>query len=189
MASLPPARPLQPLNERQSRFVEEFCKDLSDAAAAAVRAGYAVKGAKEAAYRLRALPNVAAAIEQRLGIITARNDLDVDSVVDELKRVAFSDIGDILDMTGEVPKLKAAKDIPLAARRAISSVKVRRVLDGKGKQAREVEIIEFRLWDKNPALEKAMKYLGMLKDASPIVNTVNVVRVEIVDESKRRGVA
>lgn len=57
-------------------------------------------------------------------------------------------VGEILDFTGDVPKLKPACQIPEHARRAIASVKVKRYVEGTGDKAREVEVTEFTLWNK-----------------------------------------
>ena len=78
--------------------------------------------------------------------------------------VDSADIGDILDFTGESVKLRPANEIPASVRRAIQSVKVRRYIEGKGEDAREVELIEFKLWGKPEMLVTRLKALGELKE-------------------------
>lgn len=173
------------LTPKQKAFAQEYLKDLNGKQAA-IRAGYAPIGASVQATRMLQFPHVAEYVASLMAEKSKRVQLDADRVLRELKALALSDIGDILDMSGPVPRLKAASDIPPHARKAISSVKVKRHIEGTGDAAREVEIIEFKLWDKLQALDRAMKYLGLLRDsgitANVTNNTVNVWRVEIVDE-------
>ena len=92
-------------------------------------------------------------------------ELSAERVLMELMRVAFSDVGDVLDFSGDEPRMKPANQIPARARKAISSIKVKRYLiDGEGDVDREVEITEYKFWDKPAALEKLAKHLGMLTE-------------------------
>jgi hypothetical protein len=82
-------------------------------------------------------------------------------VLEEIARLAFSDIGQVLDFSGTHPRLRPACDIPEDARRALTSVKVKRYAEGRGEGAGEVEVTEIKLWDKLAALEKAGRHLGL----------------------------
>lgn len=53
------------LTNKQKRFIEEFCVDFN-AAAAAVRAGYSGKAAKEIGYENLTKPHISAAVSERL---------------------------------------------------------------------------------------------------------------------------
>ena len=64
-----------------------------------------------------------------------------------------------LDFTGDVPRLKPANMIPESARRAISGMKVKRYMEGRGEDAREVEVIEFKLWPKVEAMRRKVRML------------------------------
>lgn len=90
--------------------------------------------------------------------------VEADDILEEWKLIGKSDLGDILDFSGEQPKLKSANQIPVHARRAISSIKIKRQLDGRGEDAKPVEIMEFKLWDKNTALTNLAKHKGLLKE-------------------------
>lgn len=152
------------LNPKQERFCLEYLVD-HNATQAATRAGYSPRTANEQAARL--LANVS--VRRRLAELSARQrerlDVQADDVLRELLRLGLSDIGQVLDFTGDELRLRPPRDIPEAARRAVASVKVRRFLEGKGEDAREVEVTEFKLWDKLSALDKLGKYLGLWKDA------------------------
>lgn len=128
---------------------------------AAIEAGASPHGAKFTASRWLADSTIQAELKRRQQARAKRVRIDEDRVLRELACVALSDIGEILDFSGETPRLRAAKDIPVRARRAIASLKVKRHLEGTGDDARAVEVLEFRLHDKGGALEKAMRHLGM----------------------------
>jgi phage terminase small subunit len=154
-----------PLTPKQQRFVEEYLVDL-DPGAAYRRAGYKVRTDKAASNcGLRLLENVGVktAIAAGRTAQKQRLQLEADDVLRELLLVGKSDLGDVLDFTGTEPRLRPACEIPEAARRAIASVKVRRFTEGHGDNAREVEVTEFKLWDKIAALDKLARHLGLLK--------------------------
>ena len=150
------------LTEKQQQFVIEYLIDLN-ATAAYLRAGY--KSSKEAAavgaFRLLRNAKIQEAIQACRQKAIRRLQLTADQIIDEVKNIAYSDVGDILDFTGEEARLKPAKEISPAARRTISSVKVKRYVEGKGDDARTVEVTEFRLWDKVAALGRLCNHLGI----------------------------
>ncbi len=139
------------LTPKQQRFVEEYLVDLN-ATAAAERAGY--RQPNKQGPRLLVNVGIAAAITAAQTRQQQRTNITADKVLHEYARVAFSDLGDVLDFSGDEPRLRPANEIPEDARRAVASVKVRRYTEGSGDDAREVEITEFRLWPKLEALEK-----------------------------------
>lgn len=163
------------LTARQQRFVEEYLVDLNGTQAA-IRAGYSHRTANEQSARLLAKASIQEAIQAAKQERAKRTEITADRVLRELALIGFSDIGQILDMEGAEPRLRPASEITRRARRAISSVKVRRYFEGSGDDAREVEVTEFKLWPKDAALTKLAQHLGLLverhehtgKDGGPI---------------------
>ena len=169
------------LTERQRGFIDQFMIDR-DAGKAATRAGYNADMGRQ----LLRKPHISSEIARRQGEIEAKsNEVAVKTlqetgastarVLQEITALAFSDIGEVMDFSGDNPKLKAAKDISENTRRAISSVKVKRYTEGAGEAAREVEVQEFRFWDKLTALEKLGKHLGMFKEEKISIETVEAL--------------
>lgn len=151
------------LSPKAESFVAEYLLDLN-AAAAYRRAGYKPrtdKAARNAASRLLATPAVAHAVEAAKAARARRTLLAGDEVLRELTAVAFSDIGQIINFTGPSLALRPPSTIPESARQAIASMKVRRYVEGHGDDAQTVEVTEFKLWDKNRALELLGKHLGL----------------------------
>lgn len=151
------------LSEKQQRFVDEYLKE-PNATAAAERAGYAHPNQQGP----RLLVNVGikeALAAARQGSET-RTQVTADRVVKELALVALLDPADVLDFdspTGTL-RLRPVNEIPESARRALASVKVKRYAEGVGKDAREVEVTEFRFCDKLSALDKLARHLGMYQE-------------------------
>lgn len=171
---------LPALRPKQAAFVREYLKDFNGTQAA-IRAGYSAKTAREIATENLSKPAIVAAVAAIANARLEKLNIEGDEILREALLIAKSDIGDILDFTGDVPCLKAAKDIPEHARRAIQSVKVKRYMEGAGELAKEVEVTEFKLWDKLSAIEKIGKYLGLFEDVLRVKGDPNApIRFEFV---------
>jgi phage terminase small subunit len=159
-----------------------------NATAAYKRAGYKGTGraAENAASRLLNTPAVANAIAAAIQARAARLEVSADNVLRELAIVGFSDLSEVLDFSGEAVKLKPANQITEAGRRLLASLKVQRVIKGKGANAREVEVTDFKLWDKLAALTALGKHLGLFPNkvehsgigGKPI--PIQIVGIEVV---------
>lgn len=93
-----------------------------------------------------------------------RNAVTVDRVVQELAKVGFSDIRKLFTDTGH---LLPPAEWPDEAAGAVSSVEVVTKQSGEtdedGRKAVE-HVHKIKVWDKNSALEKLAKHLGMFVD-------------------------
>jgi phage terminase small subunit len=139
----------------QKRFVDEYLIDLN-ATAAAQRAGYSDPNWGRA---LLTKPNVADKIAERQRDRQIRTEVTQDRVVLELARLGFSDVRKLFDADGNLLPMNAW---PEDTAPAVSSVKVRQewTTDEDGNKVKET-VKEVRLWDKNSALEKIGKHLGL----------------------------
>lgn len=140
------------MNEKQKRFCEEYIKDFNGSAAAR-RAGYSHKGDKERAAVLLNTPDVQEYLGELIQGIKERNELEVDQLIQELKRIAFSDMGEFYD---ENNKIRPVAEIDPEARAALETYQddVSQLKYGE-KRSRRV-----RLASKLDAIEKLMRYLG-----------------------------
>ena len=107
------------LTAKQKRFVEEYLIDLN-ATQAAIRAGYKVDNARQTATENLAKPYIAEAIEKALAERSRRTGINQDRVVQELAKIAFVNIADVVNTDCEI--LPDADEADLAA---IESVKVK----------------------------------------------------------------
>lgn len=148
------------LPPRQARFVQEYLKDLN-ATQAAIRAGYSAKTADVCGPRMLGFAGVASAIQVAQEKLAAKNELTVERIVEELRRIGVSDLRALFDEAGNLRPINTLPDHVAAA---IASVEVvsRPVAGGdKG----DIEYVhKVRAWDKPRALELLGKYLGILVD-------------------------
>ena len=114
------------LTPKQQRFILEYPTD-GNAAAAARRAGYSAKTAKEQGYELLTKPHIFEAVQQVIQRHLEQLDLGLERIIQEAARVGISDIGDLFDADGHViPTHQLPHDI----RKAISSIKVQHIPSG-----------------------------------------------------------
>lgn len=159
----------KPITPKQQRFVEEYLVDCNGTQAA-IRAGYSARTANVQASQLLAKLSIQEAIQaaraeraRRVEQSTGR-ELSPDRVLKEYLDLAFNDLRDCFEQVGDTLKIKHLKDWPESIGRSLAAVKVKRHIEGRGEDAREVEVIEFKLHDKLNALEKLARHLGLLKD-------------------------
>jgi len=156
---------------KQKRFIEEYLIDLNGAQAA-IRAGYSPDTAKEIASENLTKPNIKNEIDKALAERSKRTGVNQDRVIQELAKIAFVNLTDLVDTN-------CCKIKPEATREDTStllSVKVKRTIFENG----ESEEREIKLMDKLKALELLSKHLGLFKDASLSVN----LGVKIIDDIK-----
>lgn len=179
-----PAKSLPDLPLKRKRFCEEYLID-GNATQAAIRAGYSQDTAKSMGSRLLSFDSVQEHLAALEDGRANRVGITADEVLAELATLVRSNVTDyILTENGD---LDLAPDVPESAWRAVSLIKRKtRIIPQKdGEPTREVEV-EFRLWDKNAAIDKAMKHLGLTRDAPEARR--RVMRFLFVDEGQTRGV-
>lgn len=172
-------------NARHEAFAQGLAKGLS-ASEAYVAAGY--KESRSAASRLSTNVNIEARVAELVGKGAAKAETTVARVLQELGRIGFSDLRRVFTDGGHLRDPSNWDDDTAAA---IASIKVvtrpAGGVDGDGNK--EIEHVhEIKLWDKNSALEKLAKHLGMFVEryehTSPDGSmTPKPTRIEIVAAS------
>lgn len=173
------------LSARVASFVAEYVKDFNGRQAA-IRAGYSPKTADQQASRLlrsvkvkQALaPQQAAKVAERAESIN-RMELSVERTRLEIARLAYFDPRKAWDKDGAPIPLHKLDDDTAAA---IAGFEVMEQFEGNGEERRLVgHLKKYKVADKNAALEKASKILGMYeKDneqkANPLVALLEGMR-------------
>jgi len=122
--------------------------NLSDAYRAAYKAGrMTAKQINEEACKLAAKPKVTQRIRALQGAAADVAILSAARVLGEIAKLAHSDVSGIMHQDGRV---KLPHELDDATRAAVASFEI----DATGR-------IKYRFWDKNAALEKAAKHLGL----------------------------
>lgn len=157
------------LTERERRFCEEFVVD-SNAMRAAREVGY--KDADRSSANCMNRPAVKRKITQLFEEKQKRTEITADRVLTEIGRIAFADITHIFDEQGNI---KPHAEWPEEFSAAIKSMKFS---DG--------QLTDIQLHDKPSALEKVMKYLGMLTTKLQVEGTVEHRWQAMPDTLKQR---
>ena len=98
------------LPPKQRKFVQEYLVDLN-ATQAAIRAGYSPKAANNAGPRLLVNARVQAAIQQAMSRRERRTEITADRVLNELAKIAFSDLRDFVEFGPGRTKIKSSDQV------------------------------------------------------------------------------
>jgi phage terminase small subunit len=154
------------LTEKQQRFVDEYLIDLN-ATQAAIRAGYSVDTAKEIGYENLTKPHIQKVIAERMAERSKRTGVNQDRIVEELAKIAFVNIEDVVDTdTGEILPNASKDDLA-----CIESVKFKQSDNQYGGSIER----EVKLASKMKALELLGKHLGMWNDKLDVNITQPIV--------------
>lgn len=140
------------MNDRWKLFAEEYVKDFNGAKAAR-RAGYTSKSARKIAWSIMQNEEVQQYIQTLTKRVAAKNEVEVNDLVAELKKMAFVDIGKIFDANNE---LLPIHEIDEDTRRAISEFYVKEM---EGKYGKSVDK-RAKMHSKLEAIEKLMRFAG-----------------------------
>lgn len=144
------------LNPKQERFVAEYLVDLN-ATQAAIRAGYSPKTAGVQAFDLLKKPEIAAALERQRNQHAKNTGLTVERVLQEAMRLAFFDIRKLTDADGNPLPISELDDDTAAAIQGLELATER----SRGEDPVETVVRKYKAADKNSALERLFKHLGL----------------------------
>ncbi len=174
------------LEPKQIRFCEEYIVDRNGAQAA-IRAGYSPKTAIEQASRLLTKAHVQQYLNELIREQADRTKIKADRVLNEIGKLAFSDIRKIFDADG---KLLPAHMLPDEIAASIASIEVvTNIIPGT--KPVEVEYTsKIKFWDKRGSLELLGKHLKLFtekvehtgKDGEPleITDTQAIARMTAI---------
>ena len=136
-------------------------------------------------------PHVEAEIRAAIRDQRTRKRATADGVIDELARIAFSDILDLYDPATQ--NLRHPRHIPFETRRAISSMRVQRQRvtettqsGGRGRPTTTTRIVdsivEYKLWNKTEALAKIANHLGLNTELPPLESLLRLLPTELASQ-------
>lgn len=161
---------------RYAHFVDAYIANGGNGADAAIQAGYSPRSAARLAFKILERADVQETLAKRRSALAVKHDLTTDAVIAELSMIVHSDPADLFDDDG---KMLPIKRMSAKMRRAISSIEVDELFDGAGQDRICVGLTKkVKLWDKNSAIEKAMKHLGLFAED-------NKQRASALDELSR----
>lgn len=151
-ASIEAGRSALAAAQRCAIFVEAYIANGENATQAAIQAGFSPRSAHTSAYRMLRKAEVVDAIAKRRAELANRYKLTTDAVLAECARIVYSDPRRLFDEAG---RLRAVKDLEPEVAATVASIEIK---DARGDEPATTKV---RLWDKNAAIDKAMRYLGL----------------------------
>lgn len=154
------------LTPKQKAFVDEYLIDLN-ATQAAIRAGYSEKTARAVGAENLTKPNIQTAIQERIQEREKRTEVTQDMVVQQLAKVAFSDLKEYVEWGPNGIVIRPSDNVDGTVLQSISET----MLPKGGKKT------EIKLTDKMKALELLGKHLGMFSDKMKVDLDVSLADV------------
>ena len=174
------------LTAKQQRFIVEYLIDLN-AAQAAIRAGYSVKGAKDQAYQLMLRPEILAAINEAKEARNQRTQVDADYVLNRLTEIDQMDLLDILD---DDMSIKPLSKWPKVWRQSLSGFDIAEMFEGVGKERDLVGLMKKIKWpDKVKNLELLGKHVNVNAFRENVNHSGSINLTNMTDEELDRHIA
>ena len=148
-------------NSKHERFAVALAQGQS-ASAAYVAAGFKAHGSNAA--RLSQNEQVRARIDELLSAAAEKAGVTIQRVVEEFAKAGFANMADYMKVGTEGDPYLDFSAITRDQAAALVEVTVEDFKEGRGKDARDVRRVKFKLADKLSALEKLGRHLGMFKD-------------------------
>lgn len=161
-------------DERKRLFALAYIANGQNGLQAAISAGFSKNGAGVTANRLLKDINVKAIVEAATEKAAAIAGLTVERTLQEIARLAYSDPRKLFRLDGSMKPIHELDDDTAAT---IASVEVDEI--GSGDAVVGVTR-KTKVWDKNAALEKAMKFHGLYEKDNSQKPQFNVTRVSLV---------
>jgi len=148
------------LTDKQTLFISEYCIDCN-ASRAALAAGYSEDTAAKIGWENLQKPEIAKAVREKLLEMASRAEITAGAVLRELALLAFADMGqyNTIDEDGNVRM--DFRQMGPDGMRAVKKIKQEVQFVGDANEQMPILKTEFELYDKQAALDKLMKYMGL----------------------------
>jgi len=161
----PPVTPAKPgtsklaTADRIALFINAYIANGRNGTQAAITAGYSANSAAAQASRLLKDSKIIAQVEARSAEIAAKFAITPENVLRELSHLVFFDPRKLLNDDGSLKDMHELDDATAAA---IAGLEITEEFDGHGESRVHIGYSKkVKIADKNSAIDKAMKHLGM----------------------------
>lgn len=159
--SVKPPKLQEGLTNRQALFVQEYLKDFN-ATQAAIRAGYAKKSANREGPKLLSNPVIAAGVAKAQEQVKKKFEITIDEIAAEMKNLGFANMQDYMSIGPDGDPVLDWSKLTREQAAALAEVTVEDFKDGRGKGARDVRKVRFKLADKRQSLVDLARLCGLL---------------------------
>lgn len=159
------------LTDNEVRFCDAYLVDFNGTKAA-IAAGYSKKTAAQQASRLLTKVKIQAYLQSKKAKIANKLEITQERTMQEIARLAFSDIRKIFNGSGGTIDPKYLDDDTAST---VASVEVFEEFEGRGDEREQIGVTKkVKLWDKTKALEMLAKHFKIYSDAPVNNNTISV---------------
>lgn len=146
--------------ERRKAFAREYIRNGRNGTQAAITAGFAPKSADVTAAQLLGDPRVRSLIDEITASAAQISGLSLERTLQEVARLAYADPRRMFRPDGTlIPVHEMDDDVAATVASIEHETKVTNGEDGIDTTI--ARVAKLKTWDKNAALEKAMKHLGL----------------------------
>lgn len=163
------------LNDKQKRFCREYVIDLN-ATQAAIRSGYSKKTCGSIGNALLQKVEIQTFIKKLQVKIQERTEITADKIVQELAKIGFSNIQDLMQEGFEFKDIISLKPEKSAVIQSVKCCTTTRMLGEIQETTKEVQV---KVYDKISALEKIGRHIGMFKDKLDITTNGESLKPQI----------
>lgn len=169
---------------RRLPFVHAYLNNQNNATQAAILIGVSPQSAAVIGHRLLKDVKTQELLNIEREVRASASGLTVERTLKELSRLAYSNPKKLFDANGNLIPIHLLDDDTAAT---ISGFEVteEQTTTTKGKRSTVASLVRStkpKLWDKNSALEKAMKYHKLYSDDVPQHGTVIIIGASALDE-------
>lgn len=161
---------LLPMTTKQSDFIAHYLANGGNGTKAAIAAGYAVKSARITASTLLSMPTIRKAIDEHRKKIYEKVDVSLSRVVLEISKVAFFELGELLEVEKNGIRIKNLSELSADVRGAVSEITDTDTAFGTKRTV--------KLYSKLNALDMLMKHLGGYVTVQDIIDKMTPEQVE-----------
>lgn len=172
------------MTNKQIQFAHEYLVDFNGTQAA-VRSGYSAKTANEQAVRLLANVSIQELIKELQTQQQKRTNVTADMVINELAKIAFSDISRIFTPDNAIKAVNLMDEKDTAA---IASVEVDETvkIDDAGENFVTGATKKVKLWDKLKALDALGKHFGIFEKDNKQKEAASVTIFQLPDNGRNQ---
>ena len=164
---------------RKRAFAEAYIANKRNGRLAAIAAGLSEKGAEVAAVRMLKDPGVVALIAELTAAHEQSSGLKTDATLRETDRLIRSDLRKLIGPNCTV-KDPSEWDDEMAA--AVASFEVVEEFSGTGEDRKLTGYVKkIKLWDKNAAIDKGMRHLGLYEKDNAQHGESLMIKIELVE--------
>lgn len=172
------------LSDKQKLFVERYLISLN-ATKAAKEAGYSEKTAYRIGFENLKKPQIAELIEQKRNEAQKRNEVSLDEILREYKRIAFTGMSRFIKINDDGEPVVDLSDCTPEDLDLLTETRLEAFNENNGQ--RQVYRVKIKTMDRLKALETLGKHLGLGEKSKE--DTQDRLTLALIEISKRGSVA